>query len=99
MHRLRKIGLFALGSDGQSWSDKAVRQIDLAASGNFSNSFSAALIHEMGRVFLVIGGLRLSGTFFSDTRDVVIYDNRCRGYDGAGSTTGGLGAVGTHPLR
>src|SRR5271167_4341938 len=33
---------------------RAVRQIDLAPSGNVSNSFSAALIHEMGRVFRVI---------------------------------------------
>jgi hypothetical protein len=33
---------------------KAARQIDLAPSGKVSNSFSAALIHEMGRVFCVI---------------------------------------------
>src|SRR5208282_6085853 len=47
---------------------KAVRQIDLAPSGNFSNSLSAALIQEMGRVFLVVGFdcLRLSTTAFSD---------------------------------
>jgi hypothetical protein len=38
---------------------KAVRQIDWAPSGNVSNSFSAALIHEMGRVFRVIGRLPL----------------------------------------
>src|SRR6266851_4735238 len=34
---------------------RAVRQIDLAPSGNVSNSFKAALIHEIGRVFRVIG--------------------------------------------
>src|SRR5271157_1168522 len=34
---------------------RAVRQIDLAPSGNVSNSFSATLIHETGRVFRVIG--------------------------------------------
>jgi hypothetical protein len=33
---------------------KAARQIVLASSGNFSNSFNAALIHETGRVFRVI---------------------------------------------
>ncbi len=33
---------------------RAARQIDLAPSGNVSNSFSAALIHETGRVLLVI---------------------------------------------
>jgi len=33
---------------------KAARQIDLAPSGNVSNSLSAALIHETGRVFRVI---------------------------------------------
>jgi hypothetical protein len=31
----------------------AARQIDLAPSGKLSNSFSAALIHETGRVFRV----------------------------------------------
>src|ERR1019366_6841109 len=34
---------------------RAARQIDLAPSGNVSNSCSAALIQEMGRVFRVIG--------------------------------------------
>src|ERR1019366_9613726 len=38
---------------------RAVRQIALAPSGNVSNSFSAALIHEMGRVFRVFGCLPL----------------------------------------
>src|SRR5258707_800450 len=38
---------------------KTARQIDLAPSGNVSNSFSAALIHEMGRVCRVIGALAL----------------------------------------
>jgi hypothetical protein len=33
---------------------KAARQIDLAPSGNVSNSFRAALIHETGRVFRVM---------------------------------------------
>ena len=33
---------------------KAVRQVDLAPSGKVSNSLSAALIHETGRVLLVI---------------------------------------------
>src|SRR3990172_12247280 len=33
---------------------KAARQFDLAPSGNVSKSFSAALIHETGRVLLVI---------------------------------------------
>src|SRR5271167_2748558 len=34
---------------------KAARQTDCAPSGNVWNSFSAALIHETGRVFRVIG--------------------------------------------
>jgi len=34
---------------------RAARQIDLDPSGNVSNSFSVALIHETGRVFRVIG--------------------------------------------
>ena len=33
---------------------KAVRQMRCASTGNFSKSLRAALIHEMGRVFLVI---------------------------------------------
>jgi len=33
---------------------KAARQIDRAPSGNVSNSFSAAMIHDTGRVFRVI---------------------------------------------
>src|SRR5712692_11171427 len=54
---------------------KAARQIDRAPSGNVSNSFSAALIHETGRVFRVIG---LSATSFALCRNVVIYDNKCQ---------------------
>jgi hypothetical protein len=34
---------------------KAARQIDCAGNGKRSNSLSAALIHAIGRVFLVIG--------------------------------------------
>ena len=34
---------------------KAVRQTVCASTGNFSNSLRAALIHEIGRVVLVIG--------------------------------------------
>src|SRR5260370_25513894 len=45
-------------------------------SGNVSNSFSAALIHETGRVFRVIG---LSATWFALCRNVVIYHNKCQG--------------------
>jgi hypothetical protein len=33
---------------------RAVREVDWTARGNASNSFHAARIHEMGRVFLVI---------------------------------------------
>jgi hypothetical protein len=33
----------------------AARQIDMASGGNASNSFKAALIHETGLVFRVMG--------------------------------------------
>jgi hypothetical protein len=39
-------------------SVKAARQIDRAPSGNFSNSLSAALIHETGRVPEIIAARR-----------------------------------------
>jgi hypothetical protein len=50
---------------------RAARQIDLAPSGNVSNSFSAALIQETGLVFRVIRR-RL---FLSAHSHVVINDN------------------------
>jgi hypothetical protein len=55
---------------------KAARQIDRAASGNASNSFSAALIHETGRVFRVIRPFATSVPFY--IRNVVIFDNECQ---------------------
>jgi hypothetical protein len=48
---------------------RAARQIDFAPSGKVSNSFSAALIHEMGRVVGVI----CPGSFIPR---VVTSDNR-----------------------
>src|ERR1700677_1234562 len=54
---------------------RAARQIDLASSGKVSNSFSAALIHETGRVFRVTGHAPLHSLAWSD---VVIYDNDCQ---------------------
>src|SRR5271157_2745205 len=57
---------------------RAVRQIDLAPSGNVSNSFSAALIHEMGRVFRVI--CRPLSAYHS-YRYVVIFDNGLSSYE------------------
>jgi len=46
--------------------------LSLAPSGNVSNSFSAALIHETGRVFRVIGRPRIHTPHVVH---VVIYDN------------------------
>jgi hypothetical protein len=51
---------------------KADIQIALASSGNASNSFSAALIHETGRVLEVIA------RFLGISRYVVIFDNICQ---------------------
>jgi hypothetical protein len=53
----------------------AARQIDLAPSGNVSNSFSAALIHETGRVLGVIA----SRCLYHLNSHVVIFDNICQG--------------------
>jgi hypothetical protein len=53
---------------------RAARQIDLAPSGKVSNSFNAALIHEMGLVLGVIG-FWPSRSPHND--NVVIFDNRC----------------------
>ena len=50
VHGLGDVGLAASAAMVQ-----AARQIDLAPSGNARNSFSAAPIQEMGRVFRVIG--------------------------------------------
>src|SRR3990170_5717632 len=59
---------------------KAARQIGRAPSGNVSNSFSAALIHETGRVLLVISRRRSfpfakSLNFANRLYNVVIRDN------------------------
>jgi hypothetical protein len=54
-------------------------QMVCASEGNLANSFKAALIHEMGRVFLVIGILR------SQPSNVVRNDYTCQGTGGAGT--------------
>jgi hypothetical protein len=49
----------------------AVRQMLCASAGNLSNSFKAALIHEMGRVFLEIGILPALLPMLSDMTTAV----------------------------
>jgi hypothetical protein len=46
-------------------------QMVCASEGNLANSFKAALIHEMGRVFLVIGILRTLRFMLSDMTTIV----------------------------
>jgi hypothetical protein len=53
----------------------AVRHVDFAASGKLSNSLSAALIHETGRVLLVIGEFHHEIARPVRWPDVVIIDN------------------------
>src|SRR5258708_7436365 len=54
----------------------AVRQTVLTSSGNLSNSLNAALIHEIGRVLLIISfALYRSCLSRFLVRDVVICDN------------------------
>src|SRR5882672_7234427 len=57
----------------------AARQVLFTASGNFSNSLNAALIHEIGRVLPVIRQANPSFCHFAKgpSTDVVICDNIC----------------------
>ena len=54
---------------------RVARHIDLAPSGNVSNSFSAARIQEMGRV---LGVIAAHGFLPPRRSNVVICDNPCQ---------------------
>src|SRR5271163_3177238 len=58
---------------------RAVRQAAWAPGGNLSKSLRAALIHEIGRVFLVIGYGRKSQPLGTSPSYVVKYDNISQG--------------------
>jgi hypothetical protein len=70
VQRLRDIRFGAFGGNGE----RAVRQIERAASGKSWNSFRAALSHEIGRVSGQVSGIPIHDLLCY----VVIFDNDCQ---------------------